>query len=133
MRKWKLFKKNLNDWLIENVLNISLIWYAVGITVCWILIFTSVQHWADVYYIWDKSKDVLLMLVILYLIPRHRILPTAFVFVYTILRLLWEIVSIIIQADINTHWGANILFLIMAVCLAIYLLIDIRKRWKQNS
>lgn len=113
--------------------DIAFLWFGIGIAVCWVWAKFELRGWIDLYYIWDKSKDLLFLIALYYLIPKHAIRSAVACGVLALIRILWEIISIITHRSINDQGAMNILFLAMSTGLAMYLLIDLRKRWKQNS
>lgn len=74
--------------------------------------------WQNAYYFWDKSCDVLFFLILYIVVPKHRsvILPIIF---YTIVRLCFQVITIIWAVDTNATRIKNTLYLIL---LAIFII-----------
>ena len=107
-------------------LKFFLIWFLIGMTVFYHLADFSQPVWSHIYYVWDKGKDVLVMAALIAVAPRFKkfVLP---IFIFSIIRFLWEVASWVIQADINNSKVIDYLFLL---CLAVYLWI-FTNEWKE--
>lgn len=110
-------------------LQLFLIWFLIGMTVFYHMADFSQPVWSHIYYLWDKGKDVLIMAALIALAPRLKkfVLP---VFVFSIIRFLWEVAAWVINEDINNSKVIDYLFLL---CLGVYLWIFIKesKEWQK--
>lgn len=88
------------------------------------------------YYIWEKGKDLLFLLSILYLIPKeHRWLIKP-LWIYALIRLLWEIIKPFTDLATDHPTVIKGLFTALLTGVIILLIKDLRqrkKRWEQNS
>lgn len=86
--------------------------------------------WHDVYYIWDKGKDLLLFIGIYYLIPRSQrniIVPIIW---FSVIRFIWQIVSTLTGLNINNTEAVGWLF-IGAAGVCSYLMLKGFKEWRK--
>ena len=108
---------------------LSLIWYLLGLIVFYTFGQIGIDYWAEIYYVWDKAKDVLFIWAIYQLIKGKAFL---WVLIFSIIRFVWEIFSLILGTSVNNEKAVAALFLILSIlCLAI-LLRDVSKWRKQN-
>lgn len=88
--------------------------------------------WYEYYYLWDKCKDLLLVSALYYCAGRLRwaVLP---VVLFSIIRLLWQIVSTITGLDINNTKAVGILFIAMAFTCSFLTIKELLKWHKSNG
>ena len=107
----------------------SIMWYLLGLLLFYHMADFGKPFWGHLYYVWDKGKDVLLLVTLAGLAPRHRkqILP---VIIFSIIRFLWEVATWIISTDIN---GSRVIDYLFLLCLAAYLwpFIKESKEWQK--
>lgn len=82
----------------------------------------------SLFYMWDKTKDLFYIGTILYFIPRPYRLPFWVVFIYSIIRVLWEITRPMTQWDINNPEAVIYLFTAMTTGVVILLIWAMKKR-----
>lgn len=83
-----------------RVIAISVMWYMAGLFLFYHMADFSKIEWQSAYYIWDKAKDLLFVSALLYNFKRMKLSLTV-VFIFCVIRLLWEIVANITSTDIN--------------------------------
>lgn len=113
---------------------LAIAWYLIGLLV----FLTKGQfnlhspEWDKGYYLWDKLKDVIFIAAIIKPIPfsiRWAVKP---IFVYAIIRFIWEIISTFTGLTVNNPKVMGILF-ILATLACLYLMVnDARKCLKQR-
>ena len=92
---------------------IGLVVYMLGLMVFYHMADFSHPDWKAAYYMWDKAKDLILILAIYLLTKRQRALLV--ILLFSAIRFLWELIADISHTDINNIVAINWLFL---VCLA---------------
>lgn len=119
-----------------KILKVAIAWYIVGLLIflLWMVVEKTGGNnkWPDYYYIWDKAKDVLLIAAIYFLIEKKTrwiVLPAL---IYSIIRLIWEPISMMTGIGINNSMAVNILFLVLVTGVSTLLLKDLQERWKQK-
>lgn len=107
----------------------SIMWYLLGLLLFYHMADFSNPVWGHLYYVWDKGKDVLLLVALAGLAPKHRkqILP---VIIFSIIRLLWEVAAWLINQNIN---GSKVIDYLFLLCLVVYLwpFIKESKEWQK--
>lgn len=107
----------------------AIAWYLIGLIVFYTFGQLSVDYWHDLYFIWDKAKDVFFLGAI-YQLVRGR--TVKYVLIFSIIRLIWEIFSSISGVSINNEKSVGVLFLILAIICLVILLSEYTKWQKQN-
>lgn len=100
---------------------------AIGLYIVGMLVFYRWgqlnTNWYEYYYIWDKSKDVLFLIGIYYLVPRWFRLAVVPVIIFSLVRLLWQIISTFTGLNINNTKVIGWLFVILAAsCFCLFLI-----------
>lgn len=93
--------------------------------------FDASLAWDKAYYVWAKAKDCLFITTILLLYPPLKFVGTLFLF-YSIIRLLWEIVTIWKNVSQNMAFGVSILFLTLVGIIVILSIKDLIAEWKRR-
>jgi len=92
---------------------------------------TESEFTAAIYYLWDKAKDVLLIACIYGMIAvKYRWILQP-VLIYSIIRFIWEIISILTGWDINHPPTVKLLLTIILTGLTILLIKDLIQRKRQ--
>lgn len=81
------------------------------------------------YFVWDKFKDCLFLLTLILCNKQARRF-LSFVFIYALIRFLWQIITIITGEDINTSKFVNSTWLILVIYMT-YL--SIKEMLKRND
>jgi hypothetical protein len=85
------------------------------------------SSWQQVYYYWDKSKDVLLLYVLFRLSDKaYKGIPLA-ACIFAIIRLIWHIISGITGISINHNTWINFLFATLVLTCVIAVVSEWRK------
>lgn len=110
---------------------VSLSVYMVGLLV----LYTWGQlnnGWYEYYYLWDKGKDVLLLLALYSVAGRFKwaVMP---VIIFSIVRFVWQIISSITGWNINNVQAVGWLFIILAFPCSFLLLKELFKWHKSNG
>lgn len=111
-------------WLIIS----AAAWYFIGMLTFYQFADFSTPAWAKWYYLWDKTKDVLLAAVIGYSINWGS--SFKIIFYFCLIRLLWEVAALIISADINDSRVIDWLFLVFLTMWFYTMLNEVRK-WQK--
>lgn len=91
----------------------------------------SKEGWTEAYFIWDKGKDIFL-LVILWLVKiRFRPILRLIIGLASI-RLLWEIIAYFLKIDINIDPAITMLW-VTATAIIVYLSIKDLNQWNQRD
>lgn len=105
-----------------------------AIACCFILVgmlycYADLPGWQKWYFIWDKTKDVMLLASLTLLAPKaYRRIPL-FTLIFVSIRLIWDIIVEITGIYINHPLAVNILFIILLmVCVTAVL-----KEWHRQS
>ena len=114
-----------------NWLQAALLWYIIGIVSFLTYANFGGAVWPEIFYVWDKVKDVLLFAAAYALCPAKVKPFVRPVLIYAVIRFIWEIISAITGVTINDHRAVNTLFLVMAVVVAVLLIKDIEARWNK--
>lgn len=114
---------------------IAVIWYLAGQAAH--LIYGNNSAWyANLYYIWNNGKELLLCLSVFYLIPKDHRWIIKPVIIYSIFRFIWEIVNLTTDTGINHPQAVKVSFTLLLTGVIILLIKDLRqrkRRWEQNS
>lgn len=72
------------------------------------------------YYLWDKGKDVLLIGCVVALLPKQYKRIPLFVFIFAIIRFIWDIIVESTGIYVNHPLAVNILFAtLVAACITV--------------
>lgn len=114
--------------MIAYAVTISL--YLLGLLFFYTMGVADEYYSAATYYIWDKLKDILL-LVCIAIAPRN---PPGLKLVigFAVIRLLWEIICIITGWNINNTKAVGILFILLIIVIFCLMYNDLIKWRKQN-
>ena len=109
-----------------NVIKLSLLFVMVG----WILIYLFANfendNWVAGYYLWDKTKDCLLIMGLASVVPVLK--RTVFtVFLFAFLRLILEILDICRIWDKNHHSTIVFLYIVLLIIFFYNLYLEIKK------
>ena len=100
---------------------IPLLFFFFGIVVFYNYADFEKPVWGDIYFMWDKTKDVLLIGTIFYLLKivsvQNRVFKTVLVisksvFIFALIRLAWEVISLVTGIDINRRVIIDIIFIL---------------------
>lgn len=94
-------------------------------------IFDYIPAWDKIYYLWDKTKDLLFLICIYRIYPFLRG-TTKYIIIFAILRLLWEVITIIIHVSPNHAIGVNTLWLILVGFTVFLSIKEMYAEWKQR-
>lgn len=110
---------------------ISIGWFLFGLLVFYHDAIFDMNIWAEMYYVWDKSKDVFLLMALWKCLRKLRssILP---LLIFSIIRLVWDLIAYCINENINNELIVNNLF---GVCLVVYLVMIIKEllEWRKQN
>lgn len=118
----------------NKIAGIPLAWYCCGLLLFLIhaLFFHGSETWNTIYYIWDKVKDALFITTICYL---YKPLRRAYVcaFIYSIIRILWEIILITKpRLSPNESGIVNALLLAMIIGISYLTIHDLIEQWERK-
>lgn len=83
----------------------------------------SQTDWKNAYYLWDKSKDLILISAIYFLTKRQR--SVLVIVMFSAIRFVWELIADISKLDINNTIAINWLFIL---CLVAWILVMIKEK-----
>lgn len=86
-------------------------------------------QWFHVYWLWEKSKDVLLAYTLYKLCYRHIKQIPLFVLIFTIIRLIWHIITVTLGISVNHPMFINILFVILVTACVFLMTRQLIKKW----
>jgi hypothetical protein len=109
------------------MIRIAIAVYMVGLLILytWGQINTG---WHDVYYLWDKGKDLVLFLGVYHILPlpnKKFIVPVLW---FSLIRFVWQIISTLTGLNINNTEVVGWLFIIAAGTCS-YLMLKGFKEW----
>ena len=110
------------------IIRVAIAVYMVGLLVfyTWGQINTG---WHELYFAWDKGKDLILMLGIREILPpKHRSIVTPLIW-FSLIRFVWQIISTITGLNINNTEIVGWLF-IGAAGVCSYLMLKGFKEWR---
>lgn len=113
-----------------KVYAIAISFYLLGLLTFYTFGILEVWYWTPAYYLWDKTKDVLLLISIS-AAPRNApgLKP---VIAFGCLRLAWEILSVITGWNINNTKAVGILFMALIILLCLLLYKELLRWQRQN-
>lgn len=101
----------------------SLVFYMLGLLVFYHIADFSQTDWKNAYYLWDKSKDLILISAIYFLTKRQR--SVLVIVMFSAIRFVWELIADISKLDINNTIAINWLFIL---CLVAWILVMIKEK-----
>lgn len=88
--------------------------------------------WHDLYYLWDKAKDLLLFIAIFFLVHKKVRWAIKPIIVFSSIRLIWQIISSLTGLNINNTKIVGWLF-IAAATISDYLFIKGLIKWQRQN
>jgi multisubunit Na+/H+ antiporter MnhG subunit len=88
--------------------------------------------WDDVYYLWQAILLSLCFGTILTLLPNENKWIIKPVFYYSLIKVVWEVLSLTTDIDINHPQAVNTAFLVLITGVGMLLLKDLAQRWKRH-
>lgn len=96
-------------------MKVAISWYVLGLLVFYFAATFDTRLWDWAYYLWDKGFAVLVWYAIYRLSKERVVIP---VLVFSILRLIWEIISYFTGVSVNNTRAIAIGFVLLcAICL----------------
>lgn len=78
-----------------KLLAITIAFILLGLGIGYIDAFKSIVLWSDFYYVWDKMKDLLLVLTLKKFIPNQKIKQSLSLLAsFFVLRIIWDLIAI---------------------------------------
>lgn len=90
------------------------------------------RDWHEVYYLWDKSKDCLLFFTLYRLSYKWAKGLPLIALNFSLIRLLWHIITVTFGITINHPVAINTLFAILVAAGLILMVIELRKKWSKE-
>lgn len=109
---------------------IAVTWYLIGLLTFYTLGIIEKPIWPVAYYVWEKTKDLLLISAIAAKPAKTPYIKS--VYVFALLRLIWEIVSYTAEWNINSKKAVGILFIILAITIT-YVLCKELIKWERQK
>ena len=113
-------------------LKILITGYLIGIMFFYSVAVFELPKWAFIYYSWDKLLDGgVFAWAALYDLSKQPIRPVIKpIFLFSVIRFLWEVVSYFTGVSINNEWVVALLFLILLCVIALITFIEFDKHEK---
>lgn len=114
----------------------AIVFYILGLFVFYFIADYQYKEWKEIYYLWDKTKDVILWVAAYQLLKRLRpyLLP---VVIFSIIRVLWDLTAWIISEDINNTKVIDWLFILLPLSIIWIYLNELRQcqrlKWSYGS
>lgn len=119
-------QKTRNRWIT------LIVWYFVaGLLLFHVEADFSKMSWQNAYYLWQKSLDLLFFLILYSIVPNGRSVFIPVIF-YSIVRLCFQVITIIAKTDTNDQRIVNTLYLILLGIFIYQSIKEIRKEWYQK-
>src|SRR5690242_9396054 len=99
--RWMTRKIPSEEMVVATTLLLPKTRKVVVFTICWFIGGLLLFHiaadftktgWQNIYHLWDKTRDSLFFLILMMSLPKYRSL-TATIFIYTIVRLCFQIIT----------------------------------------
>lgn len=90
------------------------------------------RGWHEVYYLWDKSWNILLFYTLYQLSYKWiKVLPLVCL-IFAVIRLIWHIITVTFKVNINHPVAVNMLFAILVLSGVILMVVELRKKWSKE-
>ena len=99
---------------------IAMLFFIFGLLVFYSIADFEKNAWYAAYCIWDKGKNMIFIWV-LYLMSKRLKSLFLITFIFSIIRFIWEIVSLIMVKDINSKPVISFLFILFLILYTIML------------
>ncbi len=109
---------------------IAIAWYVIGMLVFYTCGVAEISYWRDAYFLWEKTKDLLLFSVIA--AKPYQAPGIKGVYFFAAIRLVWEILYNATEWSINDKKAVGILFIILTVTITCVLCKELFKWEKQK-
>jgi len=93
------------------MIKLAAMFYFIGLICFYHMADFTKQDWAQIYYLWDKCKDVFFSGVIYFCIPKKgKMFKT--IFYFCLIRFIWELAAWMLNSNINNSRAIDFIFLI---------------------
>lgn len=107
-------------------------WYfVVGLLIFHMVADFKNPQWWGVYYLWDKSLDLLFFLILYAIVPKAKSVFVPVIY-YTILRLCFQVLTITVGTDTNDKRIVNTLYLTLLVVFICQSIKELKNEWNQR-
>lgn len=113
------------------MLRAGIILYVIGLTVFYVEATFERWWWHEIYYLWDKCLLVFLFWGIHQIVPREKKRIVFPVLIFSIIRLVWQIVVSITGWEINDARAVAALFILLSA-LCSYLTLKGLIKWERK-
>jgi len=123
--------------LAPKTLSDKLVLIFVGFFLVGLLMFLtkadfSKEGWSEVYFVWDKAKD-LLALFIFYLLKRKYRPILLLIIIPASIRFIWDFIAYFLQVDVNIKGITTIQWLIVTGIIIFLSIKDLISQWNQHD
>lgn len=115
-----------------KLLTITIAFILLGLGIGYIDAFKSITLWSNFYYVWDKSKDLLLVLTLQLFTPNKKIKQSLRLLAsFFVLRIIWDLIAI--TTNYSTAASPTIMaimFFLWAIVILIIMRQGIMEEWQ---
>jgi hypothetical protein len=123
-------RKKINPF---NLLSVTVSFILVGLLIGYIDAFKSIEFWSNYYYIWDKIKDLLLVLTLRSFVPNVKAKEgLKYLSYFFSCRILWDILVIIQSFQVAASPIVMIIMFALLTTLIIYFMFQgMKEEWQR--
>jgi len=117
-----------------KLLCVTIAFILLGLGVGYVDAVKSIDVWSNFYYLWDKIKDLLLVLCLYYFVNNPQLKKAIlFLSVFFIFRIIWDLMAITTSYEMAASPEIMMgMFTVWAAIIIIMIIKGVREEWQQR-